>query len=99
MDDSHQATRSALLLGGNGFIGSATCLALLKRNFAVTTLNRGTNYWDWKKRVEPFVTTVRCDRDHSLDSCLDIKKLNGKHFDVIIDFSGFERYQVMQFFY
>ena len=89
--------KEILVLGGNGFIGSATTVALLDNGHSVTLLNRGNGYFDSDTRIKPHVSRhIICDREKSLSlECKDL--LDDKtYYDVVIDFTSYTPKQVSQ---
>ena len=60
--------KEILILGGNGFIGSAGTVALLDNGHNITLLNRGNAYYDSDTRIKPHVSRhILCDREKSLN--------------------------------
>lgn len=78
---------SILVLGGNGFMGAETVVALHDAGAKVTILNRGSSYWDAKSRIlaRPGVRWLEHDRDGEDTSILS--KLDST-YDILLDFSG-----------
>jgi 2'-hydroxyisoflavone reductase len=68
-----------LVLGGTKFLGIHVVEAALKRGHSVTLFNRGKTNAD----LFPQLEHLKGDRDAQLDS------LKGKHWDVVIDDSGY----------
>lgn len=91
--------KKILVLGGNGFIGSATVVALLDDGHNMTLLNRGYSYYDSESRIIPHVSGhILCDREKSL--LLECKQLveDETYYDVVIDFTSYSPKQVGQVF-
>ncbi|KAL8454735.1 hypothetical protein Emed_000107 [Eimeria media] len=55
--------RRILILGGTGFIGISTTLALLDAGFEVCLANRGKVYWNKDLRQLPGVEHIKADRE------------------------------------
>ena len=89
--------KEILILGGNGFIGSAATVALLDNGHNITLLNRGNVYFDSDTRIKPFVLKeILCDREKSLSlECKDLKE-DETYYDVVIDFTSYTPKQVGQ---
>ena len=89
--------KEILVLGGNGFIGSATTVALLDNGHSITLLNRGNAYFDSDTRIKPHVSRrILCDREKSLSlECKDLL-VDKTHYDVVIDFTSYTPKQVNQ---
>lgn len=77
-----------LVFGGNGFIGAEIVLALLADGHRVTTVNRGSAYWDSAERVLPHVTQWRCDRTR-LSDCQQLAQL--RWADAVVDLTTYRR--------
>ncbi len=91
--------KEILILGGNGFIGSAGTVALLDNGHNITLLNRGNAYYDSDTRIKPHVSRhILCDREKSL--LLECKELaeDKTYYDVVIDFTSYSPKQVNQVF-
>ena len=94
---SSLAKKEILILGGNGFIGSATTVGLLDNGHNITLLNRGNAYYDSDTRIKPHVSRhILCDREKSL--LLECKELleDKTYYDVVIDFTSYSPKQVNQ---
>jgi len=70
---------SILLLGGTSFLGPAIVRESIARGHAVTLFNRGKT----QPGLFPEVETLHGDRDGNLEA------LRGRHFDAVIDTSGY----------
>jgi nucleoside-diphosphate-sugar epimerase len=84
------AKKNILILGGNGFIGGASTVALLDSGHNITLLSRGNAYYDSVTRIEPHVSKhILCDREKSL--LLECKELvqDNTYYDVVIDFTAY----------
>ncbi len=77
-----------LVLGGTQFIGREFCQrALNLGNFRLTLLNRGLTNPHLFESVE----RLRCDRN---DTETTAAALDGRHFDYVVDFSGWEHQHI-----
>lgn len=97
-EDLETSAPQALVFGGNGFMGIPTVEKLLIGGYHVTIVNRGNWYWDSDVRIKPRVSHVTCDRYKSLSHCKNMEALHNFKFDVVIDFSAYERFQVQDVF-
>jgi nucleoside-diphosphate-sugar epimerase len=88
----------ALVFGGNGFMGVPTVEKLLIGGYHVTIVNRGNWYWDSEIKIKPRVSHVTCDRYKPLSQCKNMKALHNFKFDVVVDFSAYERFQIHDVF-
>ena len=89
------AKKNILILGGNGFIGGASTVALLDNGHNITLLNRGNSYYDSDTRIKPYISRqILCDREKSL--LLECKELaqDKTYYDVVIDFTAYFPKQV-----
>ncbi len=77
--DARAPALRLLVLGGGVFLGRHVVEAALQAGHAVTVLNRGRRRTDWPAAVEPLVG----DRDG------DLSALAGRHWDAVIDCSGY----------
>lgn len=84
---AEQVSQRYLVLGGNGFMGSALVTRLLSPGKHVTILNRGNWYFDSRSRVEPFVKRVLCDRSN-IYACDELVN-STQYYDAVIDFTSF----------
>ncbi len=76
-----------LLIGGTGVLSSAVVAEALSRNIEVTIVNRGKK----KREIPAGVTLIKADyRDRELMR----SKLDGLHFDAVIDFICYNRKQI-----
>lgn len=83
--------KEILIFGGNGFVGSAVTVSLLKAGHQITWLSRGNAYFDSDSRISQFVSKqVICDCHKSL--LLECKELfvNETFYDVVVDCSSFK---------
>ncbi|KAL8441120.1 hypothetical protein Emag_007456 [Eimeria magna] len=60
---STRDSRRVLILGGTGFIGISTTLALLDAGYDVCLANRGRVYWNKDLRQLPGVEHIKADRE------------------------------------
>jgi 2'-hydroxyisoflavone reductase len=74
-----QGPRTLLILGGTGFVGPHLVEGALARGWKVTLFNRGKT----RPELFPDVEKLRGDRDG------DLKALEGKKWDAVIDTSGY----------
>lgn len=82
------STKSILVFGGNGFLGSETVYNLIQNGYDITIVNRGTSYWDFESRIKPYVNHIICDRYTGLKHCSPfISFIKNNKFDAVIDFS------------
>ncbi|PCJ50333.1 MAG: epimerase [Gammaproteobacteria bacterium] len=72
-----------LFLGGTGFLGPHTVSHAIARGHEVTLFNRGRS----KEGLFPELETIIGDRDPKIGTGLD--NLNGRHWDCVIDTSGY----------
>jgi 2'-hydroxyisoflavone reductase len=80
--------KKLLILGGTRFLGPAAVHIALKRGYEVTLFNRGKSNPDlFKGKVE----SLRGDRDTG-----DLKALEGRKWDLVIDTSGYVPEHVKQ---
>ena len=98
-EDANFRKKSVIVFGGNGFLGAATVDKLLREDFYVVIINRGTWYWDSETRIKPYVTHLKCDRMDSLQNCNELQYFiwsenSPSYFDYVIDFSGYNAFQV-----
>ncbi|XP_037094721.1 uncharacterized protein LOC119114797 [Pollicipes pollicipes] len=96
------ARQNVLVLGGNGFIGAEAVAALLREDaYNITILNRGSENYDVRERVFPYVTRLKCDRYAACSSCRQGNPLLGcadlvaaqrivPQWDFVVDFSGYD---------
>ncbi|MGL5084838.1 MAG: NAD-dependent epimerase/dehydratase family protein [Clostridium sp.] len=77
--------KKILVMGGSYFIGKKIVDIMVKNNYSVYTLNRGTI-----EELNPKVTNIKCDRN-------DHKKMNSVlqyyNFDIVVDVSGLDKLQ------
>ena len=85
---TQNSTQQILILGGNGFIGSALVTKLLStEDYNVTVLNRGRWYFDSRSRIDPHVRRIVCDRG-DIYNCGEL--LNStQYYDAIVDYSSY----------
>ena len=77
--------KRVLVMGGSYFIGKKLVEMLLKREYEVCTLNRGSH-----PEKNPNVRQLNCDRNNR-DSLSEI--LAGEEFDYVVDVSGLDENQ------
>lgn len=73
-----EVNRQALVVGGNGFIGSAVVEKLLLEGYQVTILNRNSTYFDIRERIITRVGHVLWDRSRPLRECTPLEVSNEK---------------------
>jgi hypothetical protein len=66
----------ALVVGGNGFIGSAVVEKLLLEGYQVTILNRNSTYFDIRERIITRVGHILWDRSRPLRECTALEVSN-----------------------
>ena len=81
-----------LLLGGTGFIGGTTAMALLEEGFELTLTARGNWGWDWGQSLAPRVRFVPCDRSDVSGRCQELLALLDRERDflAVVDFSAYK---------
>jgi len=82
------SAKRILILGGTGFLGPATVAAAQARGHELTLFNRGKT----RPGLFPNIETLLGDRDPEKGEGL--KALAGRHWDVVIDNSGYFPRQV-----
>ncbi|KAK2725121.1 hypothetical protein QYM36_001544 [Artemia franciscana] len=91
--------KTAIVFGGNGFMGSETVLSLLTQFDKVIVVNRGNWYYDSNLRImqRKEVIHIKCDRfkhknENNLLKCEKFIKLLGSitNIDLVVDFSAYK---------
>ena len=86
-----EGSTTVLAFGGNGFIGSEVVSKMIERNYKIFLVSRGNWYFDSEERIKPHVIPVVCDREKGIQSCEELMRIinETKHFDYVLDFSGY----------
>ncbi|XP_063692743.1 uncharacterized protein LOC134824701 [Bolinopsis microptera] len=91
-DEVYVKPKEAFIFGGNGQIGAAVVQMLLKQNYQITTLNRGSDYYNSRNTKSPKVTVLECDRFKGLKkqcpAFMEYLAANA-HVDVVVDLNAF----------
>ena len=72
-----------LILGGTRFVGRHLVTAALARNHEITLFNRGKHNVPDPYSASTNIETIQGDRNNDLD------KLQGRHWDAVIDTCGY----------
>ena len=91
-----------LIIGGSEFVGKQLANTLLsENNIEVFIINRGKKYWNELMRNQPKINHYYGDRNEYLEFEKLINYISEKHqinktnkWDLVVDFSAFERKQV-----
>ncbi|KAL8431987.1 hypothetical protein ACSSS7_004950 [Eimeria intestinalis] len=88
-------SRRVLILGGTGFIGITTTLALLKEGFEVCLANRGNVYWNKNLSQLPGVEHIKADREDAdaFAAALEAAARSQPWLGVV-DFSAYKKHHV-----
>ena len=99
LESSMAQEKTAIVFGGNGFMGSETVLSLLTQFDKVIVVNRGNWYYDSNLRImqRKEVIHIKCDRfkhknENNLLKCEKFIKLLGSitNIDLVVDFSAYK---------